>query len=321
MSNNLGNESTTKLAQAFSSIHWRWVIKAEDTTICTLFDALQSKLGHIEATTWPARLQHGGIYINGSPAIKLEQLLPKPCKIEYYEPKYNQAQSALFFPSFAAKQIVYQDDLLLVVYKPAGLPSMPARDQAIHSLKSQVEQHLGQTVHLPSRLDMSAQGLIIMSKSPLMHKPLQQCFETRSIKKTYLLLTANKPGWENLEVDAALGKDPAHPVLRKVAGLEPKSAHTSFKFIKQTAQGLFLIRANPSTGRTHQIRVHAAHSGIPIVGDKFYGDVAAENLCLLSYAIKLFHPFTEQELSFVLPKELCPKWLNCDNLINLSILS
>lgn len=296
------------LDSAFTSRYWEWCYLTAAELPATLGAAVQKHLTHIDPCSWAERLALGGIYINGHPALSLEATLPLPCRIEYYEPSFELRQAEDFFPKFSPSQIVFEDLDLLVAYKPPGLPTMPARDQARFSLKHQLDKHLGRTIHMPSRLDMSAQGLVIVSTSERMHGPLQQCFEHRRVRKTYILRTARQPSWQDCVNEGAIGKDPAHPVLRCVGGHQARSARTTFRTLLSDAQGS-IVAAYPETGRTHQIRVHAKDFGIPLLGDKFYGDTPAPELCLACFRLEMQHPFTEDSLVLTLPQQFCPSWL------------
>lgn len=294
--------------QALSSSYWVWRWYERSGLPNSVIDGLIHLTPHIDPLSWQQRLQFGGVYVNGKPPLTLDAPLPCPCCLEYYEPRFDFREPQLFFPNFEAKQIIYRDKELLAVYKPPGLPSMPARDQNHFSLKQQLDSFLGLTIHMPSRLDMSAQGLVIVSVATSMHKRLQHLFENREIVKSYLFRTHCAPSWDTKTCSDPIGRDDRHPVLRKVFGQDAVHAWTDFSVLARHSDGSALVRAQPKTGRTHQIRVHAAHLDVPIVGDKFYSPVPAKNLCLLSYKLEFSHPSTAAPLTISLPREYLPEW-------------
>lgn len=109
-----------------------------------------------------------------------------------------------------------EDDDIIAVFKPAKLPCGRSREQRHFYLWRFVEHHVGRPVHMPSRLDTSAQGLVLFSKSKRMHRPMQQAFEKHAVEKYYLLHVSPAVGWQGKLVDGAIGKDPKHPILRAV---------------------------------------------------------------------------------------------------------
>jgi 23S rRNA pseudouridine1911/1915/1917 synthase len=261
--------------------------------------------------SWDARFDFGGVYVNGRAALA-DQALPFPCKVEYYEPKFDLTSAAQLFPHFEAHYIVYHDEDIAVVYKPAHLPSLPAKEQRHFSLKASLERHFQRPVHLPSRLDVSVHGLLVVSISPRAHAPLQHAFEQRRVQKGYrLATTAASPHDGRFSIEVPIGRDPRHPVLRCPAPTGGQAALTHFALSHRTTaenQPVDVIHASPVTGRTHQIRVHAAHAGIPILGDNFYGGALADSLHLLSYSVALNHPTRHHPLALHLPPALTPPW-------------
>ncbi len=292
---------------AFTSKYWTWTYLYSGQHPDTLLAALSSHLTHLEPDSWAQRFALGGVYLNGLPAAG-DCALSAPCKIEYYEPTFPIDQAAAHFPKFDTRQVLFEDEDLLVAFKPAGISSMPARDQNVFHFKAQLENYIGRTVHMPSRIDMSTQGLVIVSASDRMNRSLQHIFQYRRIEKTYLLRSANSPNWETQELNAPIGRDPEHPVLRKVHGHSAREALTKFRVLGKMPDGGSALEAKPHTGRTHQIRVHAAHLGIPVRGDKFYGGAKHPLLNLMSYRLQLMHPFTQGKLDLRVPPELLPEW-------------
>jgi len=296
-----------RVKNALTSIYWKWYWRDDAATEISLINFLQQRLPHISIDSWQERLAYGGVYLNAR-AARNDQVLAPPAMIEYYEPKYDISKAETVFPTFKMENIIFEDDYLLAVYKPAGLSSLPAREQNARCLKNQIEDYLGSTkVHMPSRLDTSAQGLILISKSPEMHGPLQRLFEHREIKKTYLLAAADLPTWSSQLVRTPITRSPHHPVLRMPAE-SGQEAVTRFSLINSAGRESYIIMAEPVTGRTHQIRVHAASIGIPIIGDNFYNGKAAKELHLLSYSLFFTHPLTQEKLTIRVPERLLPEW-------------
>ena len=161
---------------------------------------------------------------------------------------------------------------------------------------------------MPSRLDTSTDGLLILSLNKKTHNYLQQAFERRLVCKRYLLASHNDPGWRLKFVSANITKDHSHPVLRKVPHDNSGKRCLTIFSACGSEEGNSVFMARPLSGRTHQIRVHAAHIGIPIKGDNFYGGISSGNLHLISYYLGFWHPFKKEFLEFTLPNQFLPSW-------------
>jgi len=302
-----------KICDTLYSTHWMWELFAKDLkNSTTLVNFLSKKLPHIPSSSWPERFDWGGIFINGIPAYH-DILLTPPCKVEYFEPKLPFSDMAKLYPSFEpSKHILFEDKDLLIVFKPAGLPSKPAKEQNKFSLLRSLENYTGKKIHMPSRLDVATAGLIAASKSKRNNLALQQLFERHEIRKFYLLEISQQPDKEHFTVNQPIGRDPRHPVLRRVTA-DGKTAITIFTKIYSTAKSCILL-AELLTGRTHQIRVHSAFCHTPLIGDTFYNGAPADDLHLISYQLQMVHPFSKDELSITVPNELLPAWLNVEQL-------
>lgn len=308
-------ERLERVEKALTSKHWRWEFRSNAAMPRMLLDLFKQELPHIDSDSWSCRFSLGGVFINGHEVLA-DQRLKAPCWVEYFEPKFNPAKARDFFPAFNENWILYQDEDLLVVYKPNRLPCLPNREQRHYNLRTYIEDSLNKKIHFPSRIDYSTEGILLMSAAERAHAPLQQAFEKRKICKTYLLEGSGTAKWSAKTVEMAIDRDPDHTVLRRCVKHGGKSALTLFNTLKATKHVTpsgttypsTLIKARPKTGRTHQIRVHAAHLGLAIIGDNFYNGFAAERLHLLSAGIKFLHPFSGKMLEVVLPERLCPDW-------------
>lgn len=310
-------ERLARIDEAFLSNHWRWCFYTADQCPPTLRTVLERELPHIAAASWPERMAWGGVWVNGFAAVA-DRPLTAPCAVEYYEPRFDFRAADRIFPAFETRFILHSDPDLLIVFKPAKLPSMPAREQTRYNLKIYVERHVGQIVHMPSRLDLSTSGLLVMSRTPRMHRHLQIAFERRIIEKYYLCRVSGHVAWMERRVSEPIGRDPTHPVLRTVVATGGKEASTTFRVHERESAGpspTTLLEAQLHTGRTHQIRVHARHIGHPIIGDNFYGGERADALNLLSYRIVFNHPWLGRTLNVVVPTELLPIWIDANSTI------
>jgi tRNA pseudouridine32 synthase/23S rRNA pseudouridine746 synthase len=304
-------QTITAVTEALRTQYWSWVVYETLPSTGSLTPFLVHHLPHIDPSSWDERFAFGGVYVNGIEALG-DRELPLPCKVEYYEPKFEISDAASIFPAFHDDYILYQDEHVVAVYKPPGLSSMPAKEQRHFSVKASVERCTGATVHMPSRLDVSTQGLIIMSISEHAHARLQQAFEHRKVFKEYRCASLSQSPWMAHTVELPIGRDVRHSVLRRVDNESGKPARTEFISIGRARSEdleVNVFRALPTTGRTHQIRVHASASGIPLLGDRFYEGASASYLHLVSYAVALKHPVTGIDLQISLPQRLLPLWI------------
>jgi 23S rRNA pseudouridine1911/1915/1917 synthase len=300
-----------RIEASFFSSYWRWEIDASEVSGQIIEFELAKRLPHLAVSSWPARFDLGGIYLAGELA-KPGVSVTAPCRLEYYEPRMSLERVANFYPRFIPEFVIYSDDDLAVVFKPAGLPTTAARDQQRYNLQLYLEHHFAKRVHLPSRLDTGVSGLVICSFSRRMNRYLQKAYERHWIEKYYLAEVSGCPSWNRVECERPIDRDPLHPVLRRCVEQGGEVARTKLalhKALNREGTERALLLARPLTGRTHQIRLHCAYEGFPIVGDPYYGEISDRSLRLASYALKFFHPFKQENKLFLLPSELMPDWL------------
>lgn len=165
--------------------------------------------------------------------------------------------------------IIYESPDFIAVDKPAGLLTIPDREQTSTSLKELLQAKYGMilTVH---RLDRDTSGLVIFARNEEWHKYLCRLFEDRSIRKTYLGIVVGMPSESSGDIEAPIMEDPLHPG-RMIIHRNGKPSHTSFEVL-ESFKPYSLVRFNLHTGRTHQIRLHARHIGYPLACDPLYGD-------------------------------------------------
>lgn len=177
-------------------------------------------------------------------------------------------------------QVLYQDEALFVISKPANLPVHPAGGYFFNTLLTHLQTngftkplHADDQYFLAHRIDRETSGILVMTKTPETCASISAQFKERITEKKYLAIIHGVPEQDNFEVTLPLGKDHSSKVRLKI-GILPEeeggwSAHTRFHVLAR-GEKFSLVECFPKTGRQHQIRVHLAKSGHPIVGDKLY---------------------------------------------------
>ena len=197
-------------------------------------------------------------------------------------------------------EIVFEDDSLAVIHKPAEFLSVPGKDvsdSVLERVRTRYPEATGPLI--VHRLDMSTSGLMLIAKTNDVYLNLQSQFIKRTIKKRYVALLDGIIKEDKGEINLPLRVDLDNRPYQLVCYEHGKSAKTNWKVIGRSADQT-LVYFYPITGRTHQLRVHAAHpNGLhtPIVGDDLYG-TKADRLHLHAEYIQFKHPITKEELTF-----------------------
>jgi 23S rRNA pseudouridine1911/1915/1917 synthase len=184
---------------------------------------------------------------------------------------------ATMAPEDIPLDIIYEDADLLVVNKPAGMTVHPAPGHPGHTLANAVLAHFPELKDedntlrpgIVHRLDKDTSGLIVVAKSRAAQANLADQFKARTVKKSYLVLVRGRLMPETGTIEAAIGRDPRNR-QRMAVVTRGREARTTYRVIKYTGK-YSLLEIKPETGRTHQIRVHLAAIGYPVVGDATYG--------------------------------------------------
>ncbi len=197
-------------------------------------------------------------------------------------------------------EILFEDEYILVINKPTELLSVPGKTET-NSVYTQVQKFYPKATGplIVHRLDMSTSGLMVIAKTKQVHKILQQQFLERTVQKRYIALLnkelVDEEGFIELPLRVDLDNRPQQMVCYEYG----KHARTRWKKVS-VEDGKTRVHFYPITGRTHQLRVHAAHSlglNAPIVGDDLYG-TRSSRLCLHAETLKFTHPVTNKIISF-----------------------
>ena len=262
-----------------------------------------------------ALIADGFVDVNGHAAKKAGQTLESGFNVTVRIP--SPAPTDLIAENIPL-DIVFENDDLIVVNKPAGMVVHPSAGHASGTLVNAMlgydpdiegiggEERPG-IVH---RLDKETSGLILLAKNERAHRWLQDQFRLRKVEKIYLALVDGKPPTPSGRVEAYIGRDPSH---RKRMAIVPESrgreSISEYKTVESFTNHT-LLEFHPLTGRTHQIRLHCAFLGCPIVGDEVYGrkksSVAINRHFLHAYRLKIILPGEKEPRNFeaALPDEL-----------------
>jgi 23S rRNA pseudouridine1911/1915/1917 synthase len=215
--------------------------------------------------------------------------------------------------------IVHEDDDLVVVNKPAGMVVHVGAGVKSGTLVNALLHHIGTLSRaggdlrpgIVHRLDRMTSGLVVVAKNDPTHRDLSAQFQSREVHKTYVALVHGRVKAEHGEIGKPVGRDPWRRIRMRTSGLAARTAETRYRVLRRYP-GFSLLEVEPLTGRTHQIRVHLASLGHPVVGDTLYGapsllrvsgreEKTLERNFLHAAAIRFRHPRSGQDLAFQAP--------------------
>ena len=263
-----------------------------------LKEEMKMSTGLMNRLKWADR-----IFVNGIPqhtdfAVKPGDVITVP--LDEPEPDYPAEDGAF--------TILYEDDHLLAVDKPAGMLIHPSRSQNSGTLANRVLGYYRRTgqqsaFHPMTRLDRDTFGIVLLAKNSHVHTLLQGC----DTVKTYHALVLGGPAEDCGTIDAPIARRPLPSLLREVRE-DGKPSLTEYRVLERMGQ-VTKLALRPVTGRTHQLRVHCAHMGFPILGDPQYGTEESrwglESQMLCARSLELDHPITGEKLMLVSRMDAC----------------
>jgi len=246
--------------------------------------------------------------------IRLPPMDERPEQVDGYRLRDDDAQ-------MIKKAVIYDDGDILAINKPAGIATQGGNKIERH-IDGMVEALTGQDgikPRLVHRLDKDTSGVLLLARSAEMARRLGKMFQGRDMKKIYWAITSPAPVEMEGEIKAPLIKGTIGPDKDKMI-VDPKNgqkAYTNYEVIEVAGKKAAFVAFMPKTGRTHQIRVHAAHKGFPLLGDEKYGVKAAiegpgitQRLHLHARSLAFTHPKTGKilKLTAPLPADLARTW-------------
>ncbi|HVJ56848.1 MAG TPA: RluA family pseudouridine synthase [Terrimicrobiaceae bacterium] len=251
-----------------------------------------------------AVIRSGGVLVNGARA-KASHIVRTDDEIVWREPAVTPCESAR--AEEMPLEILFEDDVVAVLNKPAGVVVHPGAGHRGGTLVSGLLHHFARLsnvggVERPGiihRLDKETSGCLVVAKTDPAHRALAAQFASREVVKIYLALVAGSPRFRVGIVNAPITRDPLHrKKMRVTLTGRGREAITEYRVIA-TAGGKSLIECRPRTGRTHQIRVHLKHLGCPVLGDPLYGRRANFSRHMLhAWQLQFRHPLSGERLTF-----------------------
>jgi 23S rRNA pseudouridine1911/1915/1917 synthase len=279
----------------------------------TLLTYYSQRYLHSSPKEWHDKILAGQILLDGHLA-KTDVLLRLGQQLTYHRPPWHEPDVPLSF------EVLHEDSDLLIVAKPSGLPVLPGGGFLEHTLLHQLQQQYPQETPVPiHRLGRGTSGLMLVARSPLAKSRLSQQMRDRQIQKTYRALVGSGIP-DRLILTNAIGKIP-HPTLGYIYGAttDGRFSHSECRVLKRSGSNT-LLEVTILTGRPHQIRIHLAAAGYPLLGDPLYGiggvpicqpeaDNASEKISvpgdcgyhLHAYQLCFIHPQTGKPMNVICP--------------------
>ncbi|WP_053981944.1 RluA family pseudouridine synthase [Marinagarivorans algicola] len=212
-----------------------------------------------------------------------------------------------YSPPSGIPPVIYEDADYLAINKPSGLLSNPGIAECTHDCAlTRLQQAYGE-VFLVHRLDCDTSGVMFFAKHKKAEGALKKRLQHREVHKTYMALTWGIPELSHGIIDQPLAANPADRPLQQVSATG-KEAITAYTVLDSNPdKHCALLKLEPTTGRTHQLRVHLHYLGHPILGDTFYGheqcQAAKPRLCLHAEKVEFVQPLSQQAVEVLIPAD------------------
>lgn len=268
----------------------------------------RQKTPALSRSAWQKLIRGGHVLVNGSPASpnlklapgdRIDCLIPPPEKSELTAEKIP-------------LKVLLEDADLLVIDKPAGMVVHPGAGHREHTLVHALLHHCAGRLSgiggverpgLVHRLDADTSGCLVVAKNDAAHRSLAAQFKTRTVEKIYLAWVRGKPSRPSGRIEAPIGRHPVHR-QKMAVHLRGRPSTTEWK-LRESLSGASLLECRILTGRTHQIRVHCAHIGHPVIGDHVYGrsrtPAGVSRHLLHAWKLTFDHPRTGERIGVTAP--------------------
>ena len=268
---------------------------------------LAAELGHFSRSRLQQLIRTGFVTLNDQKA-RPRDMLRTGDTIDVTVPPLQKIDNR---PENIPLDVLFEDDDLIVINKPAGMVVHPGAGHREHTLVNALLSHcenlsgIGgkERPGIVHRLDKETSGCLVVAKNDETHRGLAEQFAARTVEKIYLALAAGNLRKISGVIEAKISRHPVHRQRMSAASPRGRSAKTEYRVLR-SGNGLSLIECKLHSGRTHQIRVHLHHLGHPILGDKVYGPKLARNFprqMLHAWKLGFRHPHSEEWKDFTSP--------------------
>ncbi|KUK38148.1 RluA family pseudouridine synthase [Thermodesulfobacterium commune] len=269
---------------------------------------LKEKISDLSRSRVQELIETSLVLVNGRPVkpsykIKIQ---------DFIQVKIPKSKPLELNPKDVPFDIIYEDEHIAIINKPAGIVVHPAPghldDTLVHGLLKRLKNlsAIGGKIRpgIVHRLDKDTSGLMLVAKNDMSHKLLVEAFKQRLIEKNYLAILYKHLKPQQGKIETFIGRHPTH--RKKMAVLKEGRLAVTLYEVKEYLNKACLVVAKPVTGRTHQLRVHFSFLGHPILGDPIYGGLKPDvpkppRLMLHAFRLKFFHPISNIEMEFEAP--------------------
>jgi 23S rRNA pseudouridine1911/1915/1917 synthase len=229
----------------------------------TVLAYLSQRYGHSSITEWAERIAAGLVLVDSLP-VDSERVLHRGCELVWQRPPWIEPEAPLSF------SVLYEDEDLLAVNKPAGLPTLPGANFLQNTLLHLVRVYAPDAVPI-HRLGRWTSGLVLCAKSHQSREKMMQQWSANKVGKRYRALASGLPDWDEKTISVPIGPVP-HALLGTLHAASPQGKRAlSHVTVLERRKDAFLCDVRIATGRPHQIRIHLAATGYPLLGDPLYG--------------------------------------------------
>jgi tRNA pseudouridine32 synthase/23S rRNA pseudouridine746 synthase len=275
--------------------------------VATVLEFLILKFPGITSEVWQQRMVDGKVHWHDSTLINAQTPYAAQQRVYYYREVSREPEVPF------KEKIVFEDELILVAFKPHFLPVMPGGKYVEECLQNRLRNKSGnQQLQAVHRIDNGTAGLVLFSVNPTSRAHYHRLFETHQVDKTYQAIasTVNNPVMDNQqwEVKNRLEKSQPRFLMHIVQG--PANSHSRIRCLQRSTDNA-LFELSPITGKTHQLRVHMQSLGLPLLHDNYYPELQpnkpddySKPLQLLAQKLQFVDPMTHQERHFCSHTEL-----------------
>ena len=250
-------------------------------------DYLRGRLGL--SASLIGKVKYGGVILNGE-TVTMRAVVRDGDVIEITLPDED---SENIEPMDIPIEIVYEDEYLIAVNKPKNMPVHPSRGNHLPTVANAIRSYIGRpfVFRAVNRLDRDTSGIVLIAKDRLSGAKLYQAMKDRKFGKTYLAHVEGVPSKNHGFINAPIARE-AEGEMKRVVREDGKEALTEYEVRSVNPDGTSILKVTLHTGRTHQIRVHMAHIGHPLVNDFLYGTRSEDTYSLHCNSLSFPHPFT-----------------------------